>query len=133
MGNCYTKKRCKICASTNINKKSHICEECTFIPNYITRYGRENLKRILNSSLKIYESPVCVNDNFVEENVKENDNKLIEPISTINNNTHPQPSAPLPNDNYRISRRFSNCKSENCSCQSRKQSINLPPYMNCTA
>ena len=130
MGNINSKKRCRICLSKNKDIQTHICEECNFIPQYITKYGRENLKRILNNSYKEYELPINLeNDNVFEHRKFTNRNKNCEILNLQ------QPSAPELNSESTIDEQCehsnSRCKSFNCSCKERKKvfrtSIYNPP------
>ena len=112
MGISHSKKRCKICSTKNKEKKSHICEECNFIPNYITKYGRENLKRIINNSYSEFENPIAKEFLIDRHNSVKDHNPKME-ILTL------EPSAP-PNchnesstdscNNYNI-KQLSRCKS----------------------
>ena len=123
MGAGQSKKRCKICSTKNKEKNSHICEECVFIPSYITKYGRENLKRIINNSYTEYENPIVKEFMFDRQNtVKDKSANKIEMLTL-------QPSAPPEchqtesstddcNDNYNI-KPISRCKAPNCSCKDR--------------
>lgn len=123
MGMNHSKKRCKICSTKNKEKNSHICEECVFIPSYITKYGRENLKRIINNSYTEFENPIVKELMFDRCNtIKEKSTNKIEMLSL-------QPSAPLECnntesvtdnciDNYNI-KSLSRCKAQNCSCKDR--------------
>ena len=114
MGICQSKKRCKICSSKNKDNRQHICEECSFIPHYITRYGRENLKRILNNSYKEYEIPININDTLIKNHDKTHKNNISE-ILTLN-----QPSAPLSSESTTDDfLQRSSCKSINCNCKNR--------------
>jgi hypothetical protein len=138
MGLSQSKKRCKICSTKNKEKRSHICEECNFIPSYITKYGRENLKRILNNSYQDFENPIQ-NDSNNECDIStikqpQNKSRKIE-IMTVH-----QPSAPHQNeesttDDYNI-KPLARCKSVNCSCKERQTSYrtsiyNPPSYPQC--
>ena len=134
MGNINSKKRCRICLSKNKDIKTHICEECNFIPQYITKYGRENLKRILNNSYKEFELPL----NFKTDNVFETHNYLNRSNNSEILNLQ-QPSAPVLNSesttDENCEKPFSHCKSLNCSCRDRKKvfrtSVYNPPSYPC--
>ena len=133
MGLSQSKKRCKICSTKNKEKKSTICEECNFIPNYITKYGRENLKRILNNSYQDFENPIHSEDkNECEIHALKQIRKKEHNIKIL---TLQQPTAPhigneSTTDDYNI-KPLSKCKSINCSCNgintSRVSSTYNPP------
>ena len=46
----YT-SRCAICQTTNKQKKQKVCDECSFINEFVTKWGRENLRAILTEYL----------------------------------------------------------------------------------
>ena len=135
MGISNSKKRCKICSTKNKEKKSYICEECNFIPIYITKYGRENLKRIINNSYSEFENPITKELILDHKNNINNDSRA--KIELLTNT----PSAPIEcvqnesstddyKDSYNI-KPISRCKSLNCSCKDRhnqyRTSIYNPP------
>lgn len=135
MGVNQSKKRCKICSTRNKDQKSHICEECNFIPIYITKFGRENLKRIINNSYSEFENPMA--NEYILDRRKTIIDKAEKKIEVINI----QPSAPTDcnesstddcDDNYNI-KQIQRCKSVNCSCKDRyntnqyRTSIYNPP------
>jgi hypothetical protein len=127
MGNINSKKRCRICLSKNKDIKTHICEECTFIPQYITKYGRENLKRILNNSYKEYEIPISLkSDNVYEHREFFNRSNNSEILNLQ------QPSAPALNGESTTDEQCENpisrCKSLNCSCKDRKKIFRTSVY-----
>ena len=134
MGNMNSKKRCRICLSKNKDITTHICEECNFIPQYITKFGRENLKRLINNSYKDYEIPI----NLKSENVFEHRD-----FFNRNNNGEvlnlQEPTAPNLNSesttDEQCEQAFSRCKSINCSCKDRKKvyraSVYNPPSYPC--
>ena len=134
MGISHSKKRCKICSTKNKEKRSHICEECNFIPNYITKYGRENLKRIINNSYSEFENPIQKEFMIDQHNstVNENKNNKIEVLTlapSAPSECHNESSTDSCND-YNI-KQFSRCKSVNCSCKDRqyqrRTSVYNPP------
>lgn len=122
MGINQSKKRCKICSTKNKEKGSHICEECNFIPSYITKYGRENLKRIINNSYSDFENPIT------KEFMINRCNSLVKKPKPKMEILTLQPSAPQEclttessTDNcndYNI-KPLPRCKSVNCSCKDR--------------
>jgi len=115
MGVGQSKTRCKICSTKNKQKKSHICEECVFIPNYITKYGRENIKRIINNSYTEYENPIGKDFMYDRQNtIKNHSTNKIEMLTTL-------PNAPIEcNLNESTTDcNISRCKSQNCSCKDR--------------
>ena len=126
MGNINSKKRCRICLSKNKDIKTHICEECNFIPQYITKYGRENLKRILNNSFKEFEIPINLKAEHMFEHRdffnRSNNSEIL----------NLQPSAPTLNSesttDENCEKNFSRCKSLNCSCKDRKKSFVTSVY-----
>lgn len=126
MGSQQSKKRCKICSTLNKNKKSYLCEECQFIPNYITKFGRENLKRIIHSSFQDYEKPIDINDDeeqhIIErsKSFKKKSNRL-----TLNEPLPSAPSAPYNESEFMEHIGGGGCKSKQCSCQER--SFRPPP------
>ena len=123
-------KRCKICSTKNKEKKSTICEECKFIPSYITKYGRENLKRILNNSYQNFENPIhsedkneCETTTLKQTHQK---NRKIE-ILTLQQPTAPHMGDESTTDDYNI-KPLSRCKSINCSCKDRHTSYRASTY-----
>lgn len=44
-------QRCSICQTKNKQKKSKVCGDCIFINDFITKWGRENLRSIVNTWL----------------------------------------------------------------------------------
>ena len=134
MGNINSKKRCRICLSKNKDIKTHICEECNFIPQYITKYGRENLKRILNNSYKEYEIPINLkNEDVFEHRNFLNRNKKCE-ILNIQQPSAPELNSESTTENQCVNS-YSRCKSHNCSCKAEKKvyraSIYNPPSYPC--
>lgn len=115
MGCHQSKKRCKICSTLNKNKKGHLCEECQFIPSYITKFGRENLKRIIHSSFQDYEKPVDIND---EEPIERSKSFKRKSKTKLRLN-EPLPSAPSAPYDEPESMEHHGCKSKHCSCHER--------------
>jgi hypothetical protein len=118
MGCKQSKKRCKICSTVNKNKKEHLCEECQFIPNYITKFGRENLKRIIHSSFQEYEKPI-IDDQETKKKRSKSFRKNINSVLTLN---EPMPTAPSPPEAIYHEESYMQthcCKSKNCSCHER--------------
>jgi len=118
MGCKQSKARCKICSTLNKNKKEHLCEECKFIPNYITKFGRENLKRIIHSSFQEYEKPIVDMNNQDQKKRSKSFRKNIKSVLTLN---EPIPTAP-PEAIYNEEpyMQTHSCKSKNCSCHERR-------------
>ena len=143
MGNCCSaKKRCKVCATKNKSKNTYICEECQFIPTYIIKYGRENLKRIIHNSYQDYERPF---DNSTELSYfdKANNEPIRKPSITAMltiqpKNPSPPASAPIMDmnesstDNLQF-KPLERCKSMDCNCHNRhlnmkRNSVYPPSY-----
>ena len=38
------RKRCAICQTTNKQKKQTVCDECSFVNEFVVKWGRENLR-----------------------------------------------------------------------------------------
>jgi len=47
----FNNNRCAICHTKNKQKKSQVCDDCVFVNDFVTKWGRENLRAILNSWL----------------------------------------------------------------------------------
>lgn len=47
----FTNNRCAICQTKNKQKKLKVCDDCVFVNEFVTKWGRENLRAILNSWL----------------------------------------------------------------------------------
>ena len=128
MGLSQSKKRCKICSTKNKEKKSTICEECKFIPSYITKYGRENLKRILNNSYQDFENPIHSEDkNESEIPTLKHTHQKNRKIEILQQPTAPHISEESTTDDYNI-KPLSRCKSINCSCKNRHTSYTASTY-----
>ena len=117
MGITQSKKRCKICSTKNKEKRSHICEECNFIPNYITKYGRENLKRIINNSYTGFENPITKEFMIDRCDSKVNETNKLD-ILTLQSSAPPDCQTESNTDDCNI-KHLSRCKSINCSCKDR--------------
>lgn len=122
MGCKQSKKRCKICSTLNKNRKTYICEECIFIPTYITKFGRENLKRMINNSYQEFEKPV---DLLTDESRLCRQKSMKRHKSRTTLTLHrPWPSAPP--DECSIDNR--GCNNSDCSCHERQSRIVPPAY-----
>jgi len=44
-------KRCAICQTKNKEKKHKICDDCKFVNDFVVKWGRENLRDLLNAHL----------------------------------------------------------------------------------
>ena len=52
MGNRSTKNSiCPLCSVIHPGKKTQLCNQCSFVRDYCVKYGRENLRLIVNTSL----------------------------------------------------------------------------------
>lgn len=95
-------KRCVLCSTTNKKNNKLICDECSFIKDFIIKFGRESMRSIVNS--------------FYNKN--SNHNYIPPPeISYSAPNLH-EPSAPAYSQ---VACR--SCMNPNCSCRSRSNSI----------
>ena len=112
----YT-SRCAICQTTNKQKKQKVCDECSFINEFVTKWGRENLRAILTEYL-LNKPNKKINYKIENENVK-NDSQC----------NFLQRSNTLPS----VYSNCSSCSNQNCSCHTRKNNNNFqspcaPPY-----
>ena len=93
-------KRCVLCSTTNKKNGKLICEECSFIKDFMIKYGRENMRIIVA--------------NFNNMNAIHNNSVYNMPLANLMHDmTHPpfvEPSAPP----YIICRI---CKKHACSCK----------------
>ncbi len=110
----YT-SRCAVCQTTNKRRKQKVCDECSFINEFVTKWGRENLRVILTNYL-------LQNNTNTVKNFKMDSSE-----SVINDSSH---TIRRSNTN---STNFHNCSEPKCSCHSRKNSNNFqnpcaPPY-----
>ena len=102
--------RCAICQTTNKQKKQKVCDECSFINEFVTKWGRENLRAILTNHLTQQRSG-SMNNLCDEKNEKI---KQEQPITNIT-----------------LTRELSQqCRNDSCSCHSRKSFScpSAPPY-----
>lgn len=101
--------RCAICQTTNKQKKQKVCNECSFINEFVTKWGRENLRAILNNHLT--QQLTGSTNNLCEEK-----NEIIKKEPPVSNIT--------------IMRESSQCRNDSCSCHSRKSFScpTAPPY-----
>ena len=123
MGCKQSKKRCKICQTLNKNKKEFICEECKFIPTYITKYGRENLKRIINLSFQDFEKPV----DLINDDDKINRRKSFKRLKSRTTLTLQRPWPTAPMEERPISPKT--CNDPSCGCQDRISRPGPPAYL----
>ena len=49
--------RCAICLNKNLQKDQKVCNECSFINEFVTKWGRENLRAILTNHLNEHKLP----------------------------------------------------------------------------
>lgn len=103
--------RCAICQTTNKQKKQKVCDECSFITDFVTKWGRENLRVILTNHLINYRSN-SINNLSEEKNEKV---KQAEQCSASNTTSNHE---------------FHSCTNQNCSCRTRKSFScpSAPPY-----
>jgi len=99
--------RCAICLNKNLQKDQKVCNECSFINEFVTKWGRENLRAILTNHLNKHNS---IRNNNLNEKIKEDE--------------------PRPVSNITLTHELSGCKSNNCSCHNRGGSFSAcaPPY-----
>lgn len=64
------KKRCAICQSTNKQKKQTVCDECSFVNEFVVKWGRENLRFILHNYI--------IENSLNSKTIREEKNKRID-------------------------------------------------------
>ena len=98
--------RCAICLNKNLQKNQKVCNECSFINEFVTKWGRENLRSILTNHLNKHNNAL--------RNEDKSDTEKEAPISNITL-THELNSG---------------CANNSCSCHSRKSfgGACAPPY-----
>lgn len=109
------KSRCAICSSKNKKGNKTICEECMFVLDFVVKYGRENLRSIINN---VINKSLNINQNTSNQITSSPSLKRADSIHSINIHTNPNSS------NCGRS-----CKEPTCSCHNRENCIAMaPPY-----
>ena len=112
----FNRHRCAICSSKNKKGRKTICEECLFVLDFVVKYGRENLRSIINNVIN--KSLNASNQNISNQNTSSPSLKRTDSIHSINIHTNPNSS------NCGRS-----CKEATCSCHNRESFIAMaPPY-----
>ena len=101
-----SEKRCAICQTKNKQKKTKVCGDCIFVNDFITKWGRENLRSIVNTWLLDKQNIV----------IEKKENKEIY------------------REHHEAHHEKKHCNSPDCSCHSRRHTVSnisfptAPPY-----
>lgn len=90
-------RRCAICSSKNKPSKKTICEECSFIKDFVIKFGRENLRQVVTA----YTTP------YLSRKASHGGTSSATPTTSITNNNS---CAPAPCDT---------CNVPTCTCHAR--------------
>lgn len=102
-------KCCALCSTTNKKHGKVICDDCSFIKEFIIKYGRENMRLILaNAYSSASHTPSPAINNFMPPYYNYSMPQLPADIPSA-------PSAPVLNMNMmcRV------CRNASCSCRQR--------------
>ena len=99
--------RCAICLNKNLQKDQKVCNECSFINEFVTKWGRENLRAILTNHLNKHNN--SLRNNETNEKISKEE---------------------IPISNITLTHELNSCKKHNCSCHTRNSFSGAcaPPY-----
>ena len=101
-------KRCALCSTTNKKNGKLICDDCSFIKEFIIKFGRENMRTLITNFYNTHSPAPAYNNLMPFHSMSYSDPGL----------HYIEPSAPSV-----ISCRV--CHNMNCSCRQRSNSFNV--------
>ena len=107
-------KRCALCSTTNKKNGKLICDDCSFIKEFIIKYGRENMRTLITNFYNSH-TPSPAMNNFINPY---NYNNYSYSAPALHNEY--EPSAP-PMVACRV------CRNTACSCRQRSSSFSHMP------
>lgn len=99
-------KRCALCSTTNKKNGKLICDDCSFIKEFIIKYGRENMRTLITNFYNAH-TPTPAMNNYIApyyNYTAQANEPTAPPISVCNS-----------------------CRNINCSCRQRNTSFTHVP------
>lgn len=107
-------KRCTLCSTTNKKNGKLICDDCSFIKEFIIKYGRENMRTLITNFYNSHTPAPAMNNPIAPYNFNF-------AYPSLYNDMYEPSAPPMGNALCRM------CRNASCSCRQRSNSLSHMP------